>query len=78
MVGYSSKRWPTTMSNVPEIRVERQAGGWVWAAIMPNAGAAPQVLHQSLEAFPSEEAALSDAREILQKFQIQSAAEGST
>ncbi|SAL60220.1 hypothetical protein AWB65_05428 [Caballeronia humi] len=67
------------MSNVPEIRVERQAGGWVWAAIMPNAaGAAPQVLHQSLEAFPSEEAALSDARKILQKFQIQSAAQGST
>ncbi|WP_159907805.1 hypothetical protein [Caballeronia humi] len=46
---------------------------------MPNAaGAAPQVLHQSLEAFPSEEAALSDARKILQKFQIQSAAQGST
>jgi Protein of unknown function (DUF2934) len=27
-VGYSKKRRPTTMSDVLEIRVERQAGGW--------------------------------------------------
>jgi hypothetical protein len=24
------------MSDVPEIRVERQTGGWVWAAIVPS------------------------------------------
>ncbi|SAK89896.1 hypothetical protein AWB81_04779 [Caballeronia arationis] len=41
------------MSDVPEIGVERQTGGWVWAAIVPSTdGAAPQILHQSLEAFP--------------------------
>ncbi|SAL81286.1 hypothetical protein AWB67_05805 [Caballeronia terrestris] len=59
------------MSDVPEIRVERQTGGWVWAAIVPSTdGAAPQILHQSLEAFPSEEAALGDARKVLQKFKF--------
>ncbi|SAL86875.1 hypothetical protein AWB67_07299 [Caballeronia terrestris] len=67
------------MSDVPEIRVERRAGGWAWAAIVPSMDdAAPQVLHQSLEAFPSEEAALSDAGKVLQKLRSQSAVEGST
>jgi hypothetical protein len=65
------------MSDVPEIRVERQAGGWVWAAIVPSpAGATPQILHQSEEAFQSEEAALRDAGKVLQKLRIQSASGG--
>jgi hypothetical protein len=67
------------MSDVPEIRIERQAGGWVWAAIVVcPPGTAPQILHQSQEAFPSEKAALSDAGKVLQKLGVQPAREGST
>ncbi|MDR5740203.1 hypothetical protein [Caballeronia sp. LZ016] len=45
-----------------EIKVERQSGGWVWAAVLHGAsGGEPVVLRQSPEAFPTEDDARQDA-----------------
>jgi hypothetical protein len=56
------------MSELPEIKVERQAGGWVWAIVSVRAGGAKSiVLRQSSEAFPTEEAALHSAARALQE-----------
>ncbi|CAL8480540.1 hypothetical protein [Caballeronia sp. S22] len=56
------------MSDSPEIRVERQAGGWIWMAVAADPNGGPSlVLHQSQEAFVSEEAALLDAAKALRK-----------
>ncbi|CAL8481724.1 hypothetical protein [Caballeronia sp. S22] len=56
------------MSDSPEIRVERQAGGWIWIAVAADPNGGPSlVLHQSNEAFASEEAARCDAEKVLRK-----------
>ncbi|WP_062612885.1 hypothetical protein [Caballeronia calidae] len=50
------------MPETAEIIIERQPGGWVWAALSPgNNGKASQVLAQSHEAFVTERAARADA-----------------
>ena len=54
------------MSQPLDIKVEIQAGGWVWAVVSYSAdNAAPVVLGQSSEAFPTEEAARVDAARAL-------------
>ncbi|MDR5781157.1 hypothetical protein QCE63_17180 [Caballeronia sp. LZ065] len=54
------------MAQAPEIKVERQSGGWVWAAVLPGAhDGVPIVLGQSTEAFATEEAALLNAETAL-------------
>jgi hypothetical protein len=54
------------MAQAPEIKIERQSGGWVWAAVLPGAhDGVPIVLGQSAEAFGTEEAALLDAEAAL-------------
>ncbi|SAL06171.1 hypothetical protein AWB81_07475 [Caballeronia arationis] len=59
------------MSELSEIKVERQAGGWVWAIVSARAGGAKSVfLRQSSEAFPTEEAALHNAAKALQEQRV--------
>ncbi|WP_157694882.1 hypothetical protein [Caballeronia fortuita] len=54
------------MSDAPEIRVERQPGGWIWIALAvdPDGGPSLVLLH-SKEAFANEEAARCDAQNVL-------------
>ena len=60
----------------PEIRVERQAGGWIWIAVAVDPDGRPSlVLHQSREAFASEEAARGDAEKAIKKLGPQNAGE---
>jgi hypothetical protein len=55
------------MSDTIEIKIEHQAGGWVWVAVMPSPGAGlPVIVRHSREAFPTKEAALRDADDAFQ------------
>lgn len=56
------------MSDTPVIRMERQAGGWIWMAVVSNPvdGSSPLHLH-STEAVESREDALRDADNVLKQ-----------
>jgi hypothetical protein len=50
------------MPNHPEIKIEHQTGGWVWAIVLYDQSAgSPLIIGQSREAFPTHEAAQGDA-----------------
>ena len=45
----------------PEIRVERQAGGWIWVALSAGVTGEPTfVVAQSREAFATDQEAIAD------------------
>ncbi|WP_250481250.1 hypothetical protein [Caballeronia sp. GAOx1] len=64
------------MSDAPEIRVERQPGGWIWIALAVDPdGGSSLVLHHSKEAFANEEAARCDAQKVLRNLGFSKASE---
>jgi hypothetical protein len=64
------------MSHAIEIKVEQQAGGWIWAAIAVSLDGVPVVVRQSGEAFPTQETVLHDADQVLQELRAQTGPTG--